>query len=134
LSSATSFGVTRAHIPDGRPTIELTTDPAIHGLHGAVNVRCTTEQIPICGNAADGVACDAPAGTSFSAQLAFAERGWVRCVSEDAMRFWGRFDPNADLIVGSIGDVRLIARTPRGDVLAGPITLSPGAPPTSLVW
>lgn len=133
LRHAESFGVTGARSPDGHPTIELTTSPDLHGPHGRVSVRWTDTAMPSCSEM-----CEAPeptaTTTAFTADLKLAGRGFVRCRSSDAMRFWGRFSPEAELVVASTGDVRLVARTIAGEVLAGPITVSPDAPPTVLSW
>jgi hypothetical protein len=42
LTSPTAFGVTGAASPDGIRTIELTSEPSIHGAHGSVRVRLNT--------------------------------------------------------------------------------------------
>jgi hypothetical protein len=102
---------------DAAPTIELTTDPAVHGPHGLVQVRR-----------------GAPTERRLLARI---ERpGTVRatCQSDDSIRIWGRFAPEVDLVVHATEAVRLVVRTPGGSVLAGPLLLAVDGPPTTLQW
>lgn len=137
LANPRGFGVAAGRAPDGIPTIELTTDPAVHGPHGRVSVTCSTVEIPVCG---DG-GCDTmlPASRpaharSLSAELRVPNAGWARCQSDDSIRIWGRFPLDAELRVGSEHEVRLVARTPSGEILAGPVIVSADQAPTSLDW
>lgn len=117
LRDARGFGVTSGRAPDGVPTIEFTTDPAVHGPHGHIDARHA------------GVA-----GRRLTADVEFSGRGRAACASDDSIRIWGRFVPEATVVVMSAGPVRLVARTPDGDVLAGPVTISADAGPVELSW
>ena len=117
LRQPNSFGVSGARAPDGVPTIEFTTNPAVHGAHGVVRVRF-------------GPAADA----GLVAAISWGPRGQATCRSADSIRVWGSFSPDADLEIRARGAVRLIARSVAGAVLAGPIMVSPDDTATSLVW
>ena len=117
LRSANAFGVTTGRASDGIPTVELTTDPAVQGAHGSVRVERA-----------------APTERRLFARLRLADGAWATCVSDDSIRVWGRFAPEVALVVRSAEAVRLVARTPVGAVLAGPLLVSPDAPPTVLGW
>jgi hypothetical protein len=117
LRHAESFGVTTGQAADGVPTIEFTTDPAVHGPTGRVDVQC----------AASG-------GRGLTAAVRFGDRGRATCQSRDSIRVWGRFAPDVEVVVGAPGAVRLVARTPAGAVLAGPVMVRPDGSPTALAW
>lgn len=117
LHQRNSFGVTGAIAPDGVPTIEFTTDPAVHGAHGVVRARF-------------GPAADA----GLVAAISWGARGQAMCRSADSIRVWGSFSPDAELEIRAPGAVRLIARSAAGTVLAGPIVVSPDHTPPPLVW
>lgn len=117
LRQPNSFGVTGASAPDGVPTIEFTTNPAVHGAHGVVRARF-------------GPAVDA----GLVAAISWGARGHATCRSADSIRVWGSFSPDAELEIRAPGAVRLIARSAAGAVLAGPIMVSPDHTPPSLVW
>jgi len=117
LTSATAFGVTGAASPDGVPTIELTSEPSIHGTHGSVRVRVTTST-----------------ESALAADVSWGNRGRARCRSADSIRVWGTFSPEAELVIRAPGPVRLVARSVAGAVLAGPTTVSAELESASLVW
>ena len=117
LQSPDSFGVTTGRSPDGVPTVEFTTDPAVQGSHGAVRV--------------ERAAAGAP---RLHAAFEFGRRGRVTCESDDSIRVWGRFAPEVQVLVRAAEAVRLVARTPGGTVLAGPVLVAPTAPLASLRW
>jgi hypothetical protein len=112
-----AFGVGTGRSADGVPTIELTTDPKVQGAHGRVHVRRGSER-------RRGLFADVRRG----------DEARATCQSDDSIRVFGRFAPEVELIVGSDAAVRLVARTPAGAVLAGPVTFAVDAPPTALVW
>jgi hypothetical protein len=111
-----AFGVTIGRSADDVPTVELTTDPAVQGPHGVVRVQR-----------------GAPTDRRLFARIERSD-GWATCQSDDSIRIWGRFAPAVDVTVRSTEAVRLVARTPSGDVLAGPLLLPPDAAPTALHW
>src|SRR5690349_11318808 len=117
MQDGRSFGITAAEAADGIHTVEFTTDPAVHGPHGLVVVRHT------------GVS-----GRPLTADVQWPGRGRAACASNDSIRVWGRFDPNADVTVMSHGPVRLVVRSPAGAVLAGPISIAADAPDVELTW
>jgi hypothetical protein len=117
LREAGSFGVTTGRAVDGVRTIEFTTDPAVHGAHGRVDARCTV----------------APSRRRLTAEVHFGDRGWARCESRHSIRVWGRFAPTVEVRIGAAA-VRLVARTPEGDVLAGPVVVRPDETRTVLAW
>ena len=117
LCQPDSFGVTGASAPDLVPTIEFTTDPAVHGAHGAVRARF--------GPAAD---------SGLVAAISWGARGQATCRSADSIRVWGSFSPDVELEIRARGAVRLIARSAVGTVLAGPIMVSPDRTAPPLVW
>jgi hypothetical protein len=117
LREAESFGVTTARAADGVRTIEFTTDPAVHGAHGRVDARCI-----------------AASGRRLTAAVRFGDRGWARCESRHSIRVWGRFAPPVEVRIGAAAAVRLVARTPEGDVLAGPVVVGPDETSTVLAW
>lgn len=112
-----AFGVATARADDGVPTIELTSDPAVQGAHGRVHVRRGSER-----------------RRRLFADVRRGGDARATCQSDDSIRVFGRFAPEVELVVGSDAAVRLVARTPAGAVLAGPVTLAADAPPTALVW
>jgi hypothetical protein len=120
LRHAEGFGGAGGHAADGVPTIELMTDPAVQGAHGGVSVRFG--------------ALNNAKRSRLSAELRMAGRGTVWYGSSDSIRFWGRFAPDAEIVIGSPAAVRVVARTPKGKLLAGPIIVSPDAPPVSFTW
>jgi hypothetical protein len=138
LRSVTGFGGTGALAPDGIPTIELTTDPATHGPHGQVAIRSAGADTapepmdPSC--TTGGVPRTASDVRPLVAVLRLGPRGLVSARSRDSIRFWGRFAPEAELEVSATGAVRLVARAPDGEVLAGPVMLAPAGPPLTLAW
>ena len=111
------LGVTVGRSTDDVPTVEFTTDPAVQGPHGVVRVQR-----------------GAPSDRRLSARI--ERQGEIRatCQSDDSIRIWGRFAPEVDVTVRSTETVRLVARTPNGAVLAGPLLLAPDAAPTALRW
>ena len=111
------FGVTTGRATDGVPTIELTTDPAVQGAHGRVHVRRGPER-----------------RRRLFTDVRRGDDARATCQSDDSIRVFGRFAPDVQLVVGSDAAVRLVARTPAGDVLAGPVTLAADGPPTTLAW
>lgn len=134
LRSSRGFGVTAARALDDVPTIELTTDPTIHGPRTQITIRRAGPDDRL--GAAFGTCArgDSPSvRASLVARLQLDDRGWVQCASQDSIRFWGQFGPAADLVVESSFTIRLVARTPAGDVLAGPVTLAHESPIT-LSW
>jgi hypothetical protein len=134
LRSPRGFGVTAARAPDDVPTIELVTDPTVHGPSAQINI-CRAG--PDDGLTASFGACargdSPPLQASLVAWLQVGDRGWLQCASQDSIRFWGKFSPAAELVVESSIPIRLVARTPAGDVLAGPVTLAHESPIT-LTW
>lgn len=117
LRQPTGFGVTGASAPDGIPTIEFTSDPAVHGAHGAVRARF-------------GPVSD----SGLVADISWGPRGHATCRSADSIRVWGSFSAAPEVVISAPGAVRLIARSSDGEVLAGPIMVSPDLAPPSLVW
>lgn len=112
-----AFGVATGQAADGVTTIELTTDPAVQGAHGRVHVRRGAER-----------------RRRLFADVRRGDDARATCQSDDSIRVFGRFAPEVELVVGSEAAVRLVARTPAGAVLAGPVTFAADAPPTALVW
>ena len=134
LRSPRGFGVTAARALDDVPTIELTTDPTIHGLRGLIKIRRAGPDDRLrtsFGTCQRGDSASVHA--SLVARLQLGDRSWVQCMSQDSIRFWGRFSAAADLVVESSFPIRLVVRTPAGDVLAGPVTLANESPIT-LTW
>ena len=117
LRHAGSFGVTTGRSPDGVPTVEFTTDPVVQGPHGAVRVE-------------RGAAGE----RRLQAAIEFGARGRATCQSDDSIRVWGRFAPAARVRVGAAETVRVVARTPGGALLAGPVLMAPTDPSASLRW
>lgn len=117
LHRSNAFGVTGATAPDGVPTIEFTTDPAVHGAHGAVRARFAPT-----------------ADSELVATISWGSRGQAMCRSADSIRVWGSFSPTADVVIHAPGAVRLIARSAAGAVLAGPVMVSTEAAPLPLEW
>src|SRR4051812_36143678 len=92
LKYATSFGVTGASSPDGVPTIELTSEPSVHGPHGSVHVGF-----------------EGSPEVTLIANVSWGNSGRAMCRSADSIRVWGSFSPEADLVIRASGQVRLIA-------------------------
>jgi hypothetical protein len=117
LRHAASFGITTGQSVDGIATIELTTDLAVQGARGAVRVERA-----------------APGEPRLFADVRRGGELRATCASRDSIRVWGRFAPEVELVIRSAEPVRLVARTPAGAVLAGPLLVQPDGPPTSLGW
>jgi hypothetical protein len=117
LANPAAFGVSGAKSPDGVRTIELTTEPTVHGPHGSVRVRFAT--------ASDSV---------LTADISWGNRGRATCRSADSIRIWGAFKSDVDLDIQSPGEVRLFARSGAGAVLAGPTIVSSGIDALSFEW
>ena len=107
LSKPDAFGVSGAASPDGIHTIELTTEPSVHGPNGAVRVTFA-----------------ASSNAKLSADVSWGSRGRAFCHSADSIRVWGAFSPEVDLKIQAPGEVRLVARSGAGAVFAGPKIVS----------
>jgi hypothetical protein len=117
LKNPTSCGVGGAAAPDGVQTVELTSEPTVHGPHGFVHVRFALSEEP-----------------AVTAEVSWGSRGRAMCRSADSIRIWGAFAPEADLLIRAQGGVRLIARSGTGAILAGPIIVSSAIESLSLAW
>ena len=117
LENPTSFGVTGGASPDGVQTIEFITEPSVHGVHGSVRVRFAVSE-----------------GPSLTADISWGNRGRTTCRSPDSIRVWGRFSPEADLVLRAPGRVRLVARSGAGVVLGGPAIVSAEVELMSFAW
>jgi len=117
LQQPRAFGVSGATAPDGVPTIEFTTDPAVHGAHGAARVWVGPS-----------------AESRLQATVSWGAAGRAMCQSADSIRVWGRFGPETEVEIRAPGAVRLIVRSPAGAVLTGPIMVSPDLAPHNLAW
>ena len=101
---------------EGR-TLEVVSDVARHGCHGVVSLTFL------------------PAHPgSLIAELSIDGRERARCASLGSIRLWGRFSCGTHIRVAAAGPVRLVARTPTGEVLAGPVELRPERPWATFQW
>lgn len=117
LSKPAAFGVSGAASPDGVRTIELTTEPSVHGPHGSVRVRFAASTDPM-----------------LAVEISWGNRGRAACRSADSIRVWGAFSPDVDLKIRSPGQVRLVTRSGAGAILAGPTIVSSEIDLLSFEW
>ncbi len=117
LRNPAAFGVSGARAPDGVRTIELTTEPSVHGPHGVVRVRFAAGSEPV-----------------LTADISWGNRGRATCRSADSIRVWGAFSPGMELNIQSPGQVRLVTRSGAGAVLAGPTIVSSEIDSVSFEW
>ena len=117
LTQARTFGVSGASSPDGVQTIELTSEPSVHGPHGSVHVHL-----------------DASSDATLTANVSWGSRGNAMCRSPDSIRVWGAFAPDVDLLIRAPGPVRLVVRSGAGDLLAGPTVVSADRNSIDFAW
>jgi len=117
MKNPASCGVGGATSPDGVQTVELTSEPTVHGPHGSVHVRFARSDNP-----------------AVTAEVSWGSRGRAACRSADSIRIWGAFAPEAELVIRAPGSVRLVARSATGAILAGPTMVSPELESLTFVW
>jgi hypothetical protein len=117
LGNPAAFGVSGAESPDGVRTIELMTEPSVHGPHGSVRVRFIPVSDPV-----------------LTADISWGNRGRATCRSADSIRIWGAFRSDVELDIQSTGEVRLVTRSGAGAVLAGPTIVSSEIDSLSFEW
>jgi len=117
LRNPDAFGVSGATSPDGVQTIELTTEPSVHGPHGAARIRFVATSEP-----------------TLTAEISWGNHGRAMCRSADSIRVWGAFSPDVDVSIRAPGQVRLIARSGAGALLAGPTVVSSALGVTAFEW
>jgi len=117
LKKPNNFGVSGAASPDGVQTIELTTEPSLHDPHGSARITFSASY-----------------NAGLSADVSWGNRGRAFCRSADSIRVWGAFSPEVDLKIRAPGEVRLVAHSAAGAVLAGPTIVSAQHDVTSFGW
>jgi hypothetical protein len=55
-------------------------------------------------------------------------------MSDDSIRFWGNFGPEAELFIASDQVVRVVVRALDGTVLAGPTWFAPDMSRVAVTW
>jgi hypothetical protein len=89
----------------------------VHGPHGSLRISFS-----------------ASSNAGLSAKVSWGTRGQAFCRAADSIRVWGAFSPEAELKIHPPGEVRLIARSGAGAVLAGPTIVSAEHDVTSFGW
>jgi len=81
-----------------------------------------------------GVTFTPSSNAGLSAKVSWGTRGQAFCRSADSIRVWGAFSPEVFLEIHAPGEVRLVARSGAGAVLAGPTVVSAEQDVTSFGW
>jgi len=132
LQTPRGCGVSRGTSADGIPTVELTSNPAVHGPHGAILIQPFRAAPLACAINVDADTKPAPL-PALVADLRTANE-YLRGMSDDSVRFWGDVGSESNLFIFAAAAVRVVVCAVDGSVLAGPLEFDASVSRVDLVW